>query len=125
MKEGIRSLENISLGQIATLITFLSIFVGAITSVITFSKFFLKKILNPVNEKIEHLEQISMASRNNIELELIKMILVNFINDVEQGNVKSTMQKQNIYELYERYKTLGGNAYIIEMWDKLSKEGKI
>lgn len=118
-------MENISLGQIAAIITFLGIFIGAITSVITFSKIFIKNILNPVNQKIDHLEEVSMNSRNNIELELIKMILVNFINDVEQGSIKSPMQKQNIYELYERYKTLGGNTYIIEMWEKLINERKI
>ncbi len=118
-------MENISLGQIAALITFISIFIGAITSIIAFSKKFVSKILKPIDEKISHLEKISMVSRNNIELELIKIILVNFINDIEQGNYKSQIQKQNIYELYDRYKKLGGNSYIHDRWQKLTKEGKI
>ena len=84
-------MENITLGQILTIITFLSVFIGAIISLITFSKSFITKLLKPINQKIDNLENVSMKSRNNIELELIKMILVNFINDVEQGVHKSTL----------------------------------
>ena len=53
------------------------------------------------------------------------MILVNFINDVELGNEKSQIQKQNAYELYDRYKELGGNSYVHDRWEKLIKAGKI
>ena len=118
-------MENITLGQLATIISFVSVFIGTIISLITFSKNFINKILRPINEKIEHLEKISMKSRNDIELELIKMILVNFINDIEHGIEKSSIQKQNAYELYDRYKTLGGNSYIHDRWEKLIKEEKI
>ena len=118
-------MENISLGQITAIVTFLSLFIGTIASLITFSKSFISKILKPINQKIDHLEKISTTSRNNIELELIKIILVNFINDVEQGNKKTSIQKQNIYELYDRYKKLGGNSYVHDRWKKLSEEGKI
>ena len=106
-------MENISLGQIATIITFASIFIGAITTLIAFSKSFISKVLNPINQKIDRLEKVSMKSRNNIELELIKIILV------------TQIQKKNIYELYDRYKTLGGNSYVHDRWEKLIKEGKL
>ncbi len=118
-------MENISLGQIAAIITFASIFIGAITGFITFSKSFINKILNPLNQKIDRLEKVSMDSRNNIELELIKMILVNFINDVELGVDKTPIQKKNAYELYDRYIALGGNSYVHDRWEKLMQEGKI
>ena len=118
-------MENITLGQIATLITFLSVFIGAIVSLITFSKSFIKKVLKPINEKIDDLQVSSSQSRNNIELELIKIILINFINDVDQGINKSAIQKQNAYELYDRYKKLGGNSYVHERWKSLQSEGKI
>ncbi len=118
-------MENISLGQIAALITFVSIFIGAITGIITFSKTFINKILKPIDKKIEHLEQVATNGRNNIELELIKIILVNFINDIQQGTHKSGIQKKNIYELYDRYQKLGGNSYVHDGWEKLIKEGKI
>ncbi len=118
-------MENITIGQIAALIAFLSAFIGGLTGLITFSKSFIKKILKPINQKIDVLQETSTNSRNNIELELIKMSLVNFINDVEQGNNKSQIQKQNAYELYDRYKALGGNSYVHDSWQKLIKEGKI
>ncbi len=118
-------MENISLGQIAAMITFVSAFIGGITGLIAFSKSFISKILKPINQKIDDLQDISSKGRNNIELELIKMILVNFINDIEQGIDKSQIQKQNAFELYDRYQLLGGNSYIHDRWQKLKKEGKI
>ena len=118
-------MENISLGQIAGIITLLSIFIGAITSFIAFSKSFISKILKPLDQKIEKLEEVSTTNRNNIELELIKMFLVNFINDIEHDTKKSQIQKQNAFELYDRYKSLGGNSYVHDRWEKLIKEGKI
>lgn len=118
-------MENISLGQIAAFITLLSIFIGAITGLITFIKSSISKILKPIDQKIDHLHKTSIESRNNIELELIKMMLVSFMTDIEQGNPKSQIQKENAYELYDRYKTLGGNSYVHDKWQKLTKEGKL
>ena len=79
-------MENISLGQIAGIITLLGIFIGAITSIIAFYKSFVAKILKPINKKIDHLETVWTTGRNNIELQLIKIILVNFANDIELTN---------------------------------------
>ncbi len=118
-------MENISLGQIAGIITFLGVLIGGITGLITFSKSFISKILKPIDQKIDHLETVSVNSRNNIELELIKIILVNFINDIEHNNYVSDIQKKSAYELYDRYQSLGGNSYIHDCWEKLIKEGKI
>ncbi len=118
-------MENISIGQIAGIITLISVFVGAITGLIAFYKSFVSKILKPIDQKINHLEKVSVNGRNNIELELIKIILVNFINDTEHGVYKSQIQKQNAYELYDRYIALGGNSYIHDKFEKLIKEGKV
>ena len=118
-------MENVTLGQIAAIISLVGIFIGAITSLIAFYKSQIKKILNPLDKKIDHIGEISMQSRNNIELELIKMILVNFINDIELGVTKTQIQKQNAYELYDRYVLLGGNSYVHDKWEELIREKKI
>ncbi len=118
-------MENITLGQIAAIITFLSVLIGGITGLIAFLKSFVSKILKPIDQKIDKLQEVSTKSRNNIELELIKIILVNFINDIEHGTNKSQIQKQNAYELYDRYQALGGNSYVHDKWDNLIKEGKL
>ena len=98
-------------------------FANLIMAGFTFSKSFIAKILKPIDQKIDHIQEISSKSRDNIELELIKMTLVNYISDVEHGIEKSQIQRQNAYELYDRYKTLGGNSYIHDRWDNLQKEG--
>ena len=118
-------MESISLGQIASMITLFSVLIGAVTGIIAFTKSFISKVLKPLDQKIDQLQKTSTANRDNIEKELIKMFLVNFIHDVEQDNVKSQIQKNNAYELYDRYRTLGGNSYIHDKWEKLQKEGKI
>ncbi len=118
-------MENISLGQIVGVITFLSVFIGAITSLFAYLKKFISKILTPIDKKIDLLGEISSNGRNNIELELIKIILVNFMNDIENGIDKSQVQKQNAYELFDRYKSLGGNSYIKDNFQKLINDGKI
>ncbi len=118
-------MKTISFEQIKTIITCLSVFIGVITTLITVLKRLISKILTPIDKKIENLQELSTTGRNKIEIELIKMNLVNFINDIEQGINKSPIQKQNAYELYDRYKTLGGNSYIHDRWEKLMKEGKL
>ncbi len=118
-------MTNLTLGHIAGIISLLSVIIGALVSILTFSKKFIAKILKPINDKIDHLETSSTNGRNNIELQLIKMILVNFVNDIDQGIHKSPIQKQNAYELFDRYTSLGGNSYIHDRWEKLIKEGKI
>ncbi len=118
-------MENISLGQIASVITFLGVLIGAITGIITFIKKFITKILKPLNEKVENLQMTVTKNKNDLELEMLKIFLVNFIHDIEQGNYKSENQIKNAYELYDRYKTLGGNSYIHDSFEKLMKEEKI
>ena len=118
-------MESISLGQIAGILTFLTVLIGGITTIITILKKFISKILKPIEKKIDDLQENSSKSRNNIELELIKMILVNFVNDIDQGISKTPIQKQNAYELFDRYQTLGGNSYVHDRWMKLKDEGKL
>ena len=73
-----------------------------------------KWLVEPTNKKI-----------NEFELSSIKTDLVNFINDIEGGVTKSEIQKLNAHELYTCYSKLGGNSYIHEHWESLTKEGKI
>ena len=90
--------------QLATLITSCGVILVAVK----------KWLVEPTNKKIEI-----------FELSSVKTDLVNFINDVENGNEKSEIQKLNAHELYDRYVKLGGNSYVHEHWEKLLKEGKI
>lgn len=80
------------------------------TVIITIKTFFTKEM----NQRI-----------NALELSSIRTDLVNFINDMENGIIKSDIQKLNAYEMYTRYVKLGGNSYIHSHFEKLKKEGKI
>ena len=90
--------------QLATLITSCSVILVAVK----------KWLVEPTNKKIEA-----------FELSSIKIDLVNFINDAENGIEKSDIQRLNAHELYDRYKKLGGNSYVHDHFEKLLKEGKI
>ena len=107
-------MENITLGQIETVLVFLVGFLGTCGAMFAYFKKAINKILEPMNKKII-----------NLELASIKTDLVNFINDVECGVSKSQIQKLNAHELYDRYTQLGGNSYVHDHWQNLMKEGKL
>ena len=51
--------------------------------------------------------------------------IIHFEVKIEGGITKSEIQKLNAHELYTCYSKLGGNSYIHEHWEALTKEGKI
>ena len=118
-------MENITLGQVIGILSCVGVLIGSITTIVAVLKKFIAKILKPIEKKIDDLQENSSKSRNAIELELVKIILVNFVNDVDQGVEKTAIQKRNAYELYDRYKVLGGNSYVHDRWKKLNDEGKL
>ena len=99
-------MESISLGQIASFISLIGVFIGAIAGLIKFYRISIAKILNPLNQKVDKLEILANQNVKNLELTTIKTDLVKFIDDIESGNVKSSIQKVNAYELYDRYVSL-------------------
>lgn len=107
-------MENITIGQITTIL----IGIGALISgieflLIRFNKIFDLK-LKPINNRL-----------NDIELSSDKNFIVRFLADIEQGNKIDEVEKERFYEIYQRYKELGGNSYVSHKVDKLQKEGKL
>lgn len=107
-------MENITIGQITTII----VGVGALISgveflLIRFNKLFDRK-LAPINTRL-----------NQIELSSDKNFIVRFLADIEQGNQVDEVEKQRFYEIYQRYRELGGNSYVSHKVEKLQKEGKL
>ena len=106
-------MENITIGDIGKVMAFAVAFLSSIAylkNVLTKS---IDKTLQPINKKID-----------NLELSSTKTDLVNFMSEVENGQVSSE-QVQNAYQLFDRYEKLGGNGFIHSKWEKLKKEGKI
>lgn len=105
-------MENITLGQISDILLFLAEFVGVVITIIVAMKKVLNKQLNPLNKKIEKIDE--NQCRN---------YLVDFLADVESGIAKDETQVKRAYEVYDHYcKDLNLNSYIHDKWEKLMKQ---
>lgn len=111
-------MENITIGQVVDFIIKLAAFIGAVGVIIKISMSGFTKILEdklkPINKRL-----------NDIELSSDKNFIVRFLADIEQGNIVDEVEKQRFYEIYQRYKELGGNSYVSHKVEKLQKEGKL
>lgn len=107
-------MENITIGTIATYVAFLVALIGGVEFLLArFNKLFDNK-LKPINNRL-----------NDIELSSDKNFIVRFLADIEEGNLVDDVEKERFYEIYQRYKELGGNSYVSHKVDKLEKEGKL
>lgn len=129
-------MEQITIGQVIDFVIRLAAFIGAVGVIIkvvmsSFTKV-LKKELKPFEDKIEELEEARVVQHkdtidriNNVQLYSDKNFLVRFLADIEQGNLVDEVEKERFYEIYQRYRELGGNSYIKSRVDKLTSEGKL
>jgi len=117
-------MENITLGDVAKILSFIVGIGGSIAYLKTAITKSINKTLQPLNNKIDKLEKTTSNRMNDLELNSTKTDLVNFMSQVENGQVSSE-QIQNAYNLFDRYEVLGGNGFIHSKWEKLKKEGKI
>lgn len=106
-------MENITIGEIIGAVILIGGFIGSYSKIKGVITDTISKTLQPINNKID-----------NLELSSTKTDLVNFMSQVENGQV-STEQIENAYQLFDRYEALGGNGFIHSKWEKLKKEGKI
>jgi len=96
------------------IIYILSVIAGLITSITTICVF-CKKVINkgfePINKKIDKIDE--NQCRN---------FLVDFLADIENGIEKDEVQIKRAYEVYEHYSVdLHKNSYIHDKWEKLMK----
>lgn len=106
-------MENITLGQILGVLTFIVSFIGAITYLSNILKKQVDKTLKPIQDSIKELD-VSQC----------KNFLVRFLADIEQGNEIDEVEKERAYEIYDHYThDLKQNSYIHKRWTEL--EGSI
>lgn len=92
---------NSWLGVIVSLATFIGIILGGI-------KWFLTK---PIIDKIDCMDKSQCMN-----------YLVEFLNDVKNGENKNEFQLARAHEVYEHYtKDLKGNSYIHKLWEEVMK----
>lgn len=95
--------------------------IGSITSIITL---IVTSITNYKVRKQQNLRQEISAeikdlknTINNNRRKTLKNILVNEFTQLINGEEKSKEQLQDIAEMFEEYKSLGGNSYIDDLHD--------
>lgn len=116
-------MENITLGQISVLISFLVAFIGGIGILLNYTKKALKSLfkeeLEPIKEQVaKNNELISTVDLNSTQNYLTKCF-----NDLRTRQQISETNIQRIYEQMEHYEKLGGNSYIHKEFEDLKKEG--
>lgn len=68
---------------------------------------------------IEQIRQPILEKLETIDVDATKNYLLEFLNDVKNGDEKSEYQIARAKEMYYHYsEELRGNSYIHEMWDK-------
>ncbi len=104
-------MENITLGQIATLLAFIVALITSIKYLKNEIDKSISKTLEPINKKIDELD-----------INQCRNYLVDFLTDKENGVKKDDIQSKRAYEIYDHYKNdLKGNSYIHDKWNKLMK----
>jgi hypothetical protein len=105
-------MENITLGQIATILAFIVGLLGSVKYLSTELKNQVNKTLEPINNSIKELD-----------VGQCKNYLVRYLKDVEQGNKLDEVEIERAYEIYDHYTNdLKQNSYIHKRWEEL--EGK-
>ena len=107
-------MENITLGQIATILAFI---VGLLGSV----KYLSKEIKNQVNKTLEPINN----SIKELDVGQCKNFLVGFLADVENGKILDQVEIERAYEIYDHYTNdLKQNSYIHKRWEELMEVKK-
>ena len=107
-------MEQITLNDIARIAAFLAGLGGSLSVIIVGVQKAVKKLLNPIVEKID-----------SVDLENCKNYLVTFLASCERGQEHDEIELERFHEQLEHYKKLGGNSYIRAKVEKLQAAGKL
>lgn len=118
-------MEHLTFGDLSKMMLFTVSFIGAIEFLAlrmrSYIKNTMKDELEPIKDnQIKHDERL-----NEIELSSDKNFLVRYLSDIENDIKVDEIEKERFYEVYQRYRQLGGNSYVAHKVEKLQKEGKI
>ena len=111
-------MENITLGQISAVITFVVAFISGLSILYSKLKIAIKSTLK---EELEDLKK----NLNEESLSRCKSDLVVIMSKIANGYVPTKEEVIVLYETKGKYNQLGGDSYIDDMFEKLKKEGKL
>ncbi len=117
-------MENLTLGELAKVLTFLIGLIGSIKYIKNGTVKSISKVidnrLEPIKKEIKDLRE--ETTKNN--LSSIKTDLINLMELADKKAI-STEQKIRAHELYDYYRQHGGNSYVHDKWERLIKENKL
>lgn len=116
-------MENITIGEISIVISFLVALIGGIGILLNYLKKALKNLFKEELEPIK--EQVSKNNQliQEVDMNATKNYLSKCFNDIRKGQQLSEANIQRIYEQMEHYSKMGGNSYIHKEFDDLKKGG--
>ena len=118
-------MENITLGDLSKMMLFAVSLIGAIEFLALRMRKYIKSTMKDELEPIKE-NQVKHDKRlNEIELNSDKNFLVRYLSDIENDTPVDEIERERFYEVYNRYRELGGNSYIAHKVEKLQKEGKL
>ena len=127
-------MENVTLGQIASVLAFVLALAGGVTGVVALIKKPFKKRDEDLKKYITTVIQIELQplkdSINRIEAdvkktdkEACKNFLVSFLSNVDRGEPVDEIERQRFYEEWEHYESAGGNGYLHAKVARMKEKG--
>lgn len=96
---------------IGNTIIFIGSLLTAVGIIVAAMKKLLDKILQPVVKKIDKMDEREC-----------KVFLVDFLNDIDNGQHKDEVQYKLAHEVYDHYTNdLHANSYIHDKWERVMK----
>ncbi|WP_304068656.1 hypothetical protein [Megamonas hypermegale] len=118
-------MEEITLGQIGIIVSFTAALITGLTVIFKLvskaATKWIEKCLMPLDKKLDRLE----AKVDKVDLSACKNFLVRMFTEIETRDKLGDNERQRIYEVYDRYRKLGGNSYIEDTFNRLRREGKL
>lgn len=118
-------MENITLTDVALVITFLVGLFGGIGYLSECVKKWIEKALDDQFQKINADIQEINKKTDRIDMESCKNFLVQCLDKFEKENNISEIAKERFWEQYEHYTNKGGNSYIMNKVENLQRDGKL
>ena len=122
-------MENITLGQIGSAVAFV---VALITGVGYISSRMKKFISTAMDDQMKDIDKRFddidtkmdglSATLNVVDMESCKNYLVQFLSEVERGQLIDAIEKERFWEQYEHYQKIGGNSYIKRRVEELREK---
>ena len=123
-------MEQITLGQIAMVVSFIVALITGLTFLLNRIKALIASAMTDefrkINDRFAELEnKIEQCSvcLNDIDSNATKNFLVRVLADIEQGQVLDSVEWARFWEQYDHYIKRGGNSYIREKVEFLKDRG--